>query len=212
MTYCALRFGVWLVLPKCWAALTASLPSWVALALPGAAALLSNQTPPSVLAVGCWMWMPADPQVVVPFGTPSQYWFMMVPQLSAVPNRPLKRFCRSVAAPAGSFDHWEPQKTRYTFRCGDTTPVLALEPTARVLPLRAGKAVGCTGLTPCRAGSAADGADRSAACASGTVPKAARTAMAATRDGRKDTAIPPATLNTLIAIDGDGHARGAGPR
>ena len=186
------------------------MPIWVAVALFGAAAPLSDQTPPRMLAVGCWMWVPADPQVVVPFFTPSQYWFMMVPQLSALPNRPLKNFCRSAAAPAGSFDHCEPQKTRNTFGCGDTTPVLALEPTARVLPLAAWKPAGWIGLTPARTGSAAAsgaGLACTAACASGTAPKAARMAITATStprgnreggrragDGRGATAIPPCQI------------------
>jgi len=66
--------------------------------------------------------MPLLPQVTVPFGTPAQYWERIVPQLSAAPNSPLNSFCVSVATPAGSLLHWEPQKTRYTFGCTATTP------------------------------------------------------------------------------------------
>ena len=120
------------------------------------------------------MWVPADPHVTVPAGTASQYWFMMVPQVSAVPNNPRNRFCSPLAAPAGSFDHWVPQNTRYTAGFGDTTPVLALDPTDKVLLASGRTAFGCIGLTPYRATDPAAG--RVAASTVWAVPKAARPA------------------------------------
>src|SRR5579859_2984803 len=99
------------------------------------------------------MWMPELPHVVVPAATPSQYWLMIVPQLSLVPLRPVKKLCNALAAPAGSDAHCDPQNTRYTFGIGETTPVLALDLTESVL--RLGFALGpalwvpaCCNLTP----------------------------------------------------------------
>src|SRR4030081_213454 len=98
----------------------ASAASCAAVALVGSALALSNHTPASGVTVGCLMWVPLVPQFEVPVGTPSQYWFMIVPQVSTVPNSPLKNFCMSGATPAGSLHHCLPQNTRYTGGLGET--------------------------------------------------------------------------------------------
>src|SRR2546429_3725073 len=152
----ASKLDAWVVLPKCFAAATASPAICAALAVPGAFLALSDQTPASGVDVGCCTCVPFAPQVTVPLGTPSQYWLRIVPQLSCAPNRPLNRFCVSVATCAGSLLHCEPQNTRYTLGCGVTTPCVALDPTFSVAAAAGRTLPGWIGLTPkCPVGVAA---------------------------------------------------------
>src|SRR5690242_556275 len=107
ITYWTWVFALAVVLPKCEAARTASLPSWLWVGCAGAALALSNQTPPRTLS-GLVACVPDEPQVTVPVATPWQY--CVTELFQELPPTWLKKLCWSVASPEGSLlFHWEPQ-------------------------------------------------------------------------------------------------------
>src|SRR5260370_38711514 len=102
IAYCASRLDACVSLPKWCAALIASAPSWLPVALSGAAADSSTQTPASAPPAGYATWNEFAGHDDALYAMPSQYWVITPDQRSPPVPRPLNSSCRYAAAPLGS--------------------------------------------------------------------------------------------------------------
>src|SRR5437763_7677651 len=146
ITYCALRLAAAVMLPKCDAAATATVPIWFPFAWPGAAEPVFAHTPASAPPVGYPTCGALAGQVCELVATPSQYWVITPDHSSLLVPMPLNSCCSRGATPVESLanvvlplpslpapPHCEPQEMRYTFSLPVVAPVPSTPPPSRRL-------------------------------------------------------------------------------